>query len=226
MTIALWIIAVILIIIGVAGIVLPALPGTLLIVGGILLAAWADDFARVGMWPLIAVGVIGVLTYGVDLLAAALGAKTLGASSRAMVGAGLGTVAGLFLGLPGIIIGPFVGAVIGELTVDRDIRKAGKAGVAAWIGFAIGTAVKVSMAFLMIGIFLLALFVLVRLPSAALGPGKPDTTKALYAPLDLSACSRRRTHDHRGVTDRGTRTLLDARGHHRTCRAVGGDLGA
>lgn len=157
MTIALWIIAVILIIIGVAGIVLPALPGTLLIVGGILLAAWADDFARVGMWPLIAVGVIGVLTYGVDLLAAALGAKTLGASSRAMVGAGLGTVAGLFLGLPGIIIGPFVGAVIGELTVDRDIRKAGKAGVAAWIGFAIGTAVKVSMAFLMIGIFLLAL---------------------------------------------------------------------
>jgi uncharacterized protein YqgC (DUF456 family) len=158
LTIALWVIAVILIGIGVAGIVLPALPGTLLIFGGILLAAWAEGFSRVGMWPLIAIGVIGGLTYFVDLVAAALGAKKLGASKRAMIGAGLGTLGGLFLGLPGIIIGPFVGAVIGELTVDRDIRKAGKAGVAAWIGFAIGTAVKVSMAFLMIGIFLLALF--------------------------------------------------------------------
>ena len=158
MTIALWVIAVILIGVGVAGIVLPALPGTLLIFAGILLASWAEGFSRVGMWPLIAIGVIGALTYFVDLIAAALGAKKLGASRRAMIGAGLGTLGGLFLGLPGIIIGPFVGAVIGELTVERDIRKAGKAGVAAWIGFAIGTAVKVSMAFLMIGIFLLALF--------------------------------------------------------------------
>jgi uncharacterized protein YqgC (DUF456 family) len=158
MTIALWVLAVILIVLGLAGIVLPALPGTLLIFGGILLAAWAEGFSRVGMWPLIAIGAIGGLTYFVDLVAAALGAKKLGASKRAMVGAGLGTLAGLFLGLPGIIIGPFVGAVIGELTVDRDIRKAGKAGVAAWIGFAVGTAIKVGMAFLMIGIFLLALF--------------------------------------------------------------------
>jgi uncharacterized protein YqgC (DUF456 family) len=59
----------------------------------------------------------------------------------------------LFFGLPGIILGPFAGAVIGELTVKQDLRQAGKAGVAAWIGFAIGTAVKVGMAFLMIGIF-------------------------------------------------------------------------
>jgi uncharacterized protein len=90
-------------------------------------------------------------------VAAALGARHLGASSRAMLGAGLGTIAGLFLGLPGIIFGPFVGAVIGELTVDRDLHRAGRAGLAAWIGFAIGTAVKVAMAFLMIGIFLAAI---------------------------------------------------------------------
>jgi uncharacterized protein YqgC (DUF456 family) len=74
-----------------------------------------------------------------------------------MTGAALGTVAGLFFGLPGVIVGPFVGAVIGELTTHRDFVKAGKSGVAAWIGFAIGTAVKVAMAFLMIGIFLVAL---------------------------------------------------------------------
>jgi len=74
-----------------------------------------------------------------------------------MTGAALGTIAGLFFGLPGVIVGPFVGAVIGELSTHNDFTKAGKAGVAAWIGFAIGTAVKVAMAFLMIGIFLVAL---------------------------------------------------------------------
>ena len=157
MTIFLWFLAVALIAVGVAGIILPALPGTLLIFGGILLAAWADGFARVGPWTLAVIGVIGVASYFVDLAAAALGAGRLGASKRAMVGAGLGTIAGLFLGLPGIIIGPFVGAVIGELTDSRDLAKAGKAGVAAWIGFAVGTAVKVALAFMMIAIFLFAL---------------------------------------------------------------------
>jgi uncharacterized protein len=158
MTILLYVLGFALVIIGLLGIVLPALPGHILILGGLVLAAWAEHFTRVGTWTLIVIGVIAAASYLVDFAAAALGAKHLGASSRAMIGAGLGTVAGLFLGLPGIILGPFVGAVIGELTVDRDLRRAGKAGVAAWIGFAIGTAVKVAMAFLMIGIFLGALF--------------------------------------------------------------------
>jgi hypothetical protein len=64
----------------------------------------------------------------------------------------------LFLGLPGLIIGPFVGAVLGEMTAHRDWKRAGKAGMAAWIGFAIGTAVKVAIAFAMIGIFAAAYF--------------------------------------------------------------------
>jgi len=76
-----------------------------------------------------------------------------------MLGAGLGTLAGLFLGPVGIIFGPFVGAIIGELTVHRDMAKVGKAGLAAWIGFLIGMAVKVGIAFLMIAIFVSALFV-------------------------------------------------------------------
>ncbi len=157
MVILLWVLAVLLMAIGIVGIILPALPGTLLIFGGILLAAWADGFARVGPWTLAVIGVIGVASYFVDLAAAALGARQLGASKRAMVGAGLGTIAGLFFGLPGIIIGPFAGAVIGELTDSRDLSRAGKAGAAAWIGFAVGTAVKVALAFMMIAIFLFAL---------------------------------------------------------------------
>ena len=132
-----------LVVIGLVGIVLPALPGAMLILAGLIVAAWADGFTRVGVWTLVVIGVIGAASYLVDFVAAALGAKKLGASPRAMIGAGLGTLAGLFFGLPGIIVGPFVGAVIGELTVHRDLAKAGKAGWRRGLASLIGTAVKV-----------------------------------------------------------------------------------
>lgn len=158
MTAVLWTLAVILIAIGFAGILLPALPGTVLIFSGLLLGAWADGFSRVGTPTLVIIGVIAAASYGVEFVAVALGTKRLGASPRAMAGAALGTILGLFFGLPGVIIGPFAGAVLGELSTHRDLKRAGQAGVAAWIGFAIGTAIKVSLAFLMLGIFLAAMF--------------------------------------------------------------------
>lgn len=157
MTIILATLAVVMVIVGLIGVVMPALPGHMLILAGLIVGAWANGFTRVGVWTLVVLGVIALASYGIDFVAGALGAKHLGASPRAMTGAALGTLGGLFFGLPGVIVGPFVGAVIGELTANRDIMKAGKAGVAAWIGFAIGTAVKVALAFLMIGIFLVAL---------------------------------------------------------------------
>lgn len=156
MTILLWTLAVALVLIGFVGIVMPALPGHILIFAGLLLAASADHFMRVGVPALVLIGMIGAASYAVDFLAAAVGVKRLGASPRAMTGAALGTLAGLMFGLPGIIIGPFVGAVVGELTVHREWKLAGRAGVAAWIGFAIGTAVKVALAFVMLGIFVAA----------------------------------------------------------------------
>ena len=159
MTIFLFVLAVALVVVGLIGTVLPALPGAMLIVAGLVVAAWADGFSRVGVWTLVVIGAIGAASYLVDFAAAALGAKKFGASPRAMVGAGLGTLAGLFLGPVGIIFGPFVGAIIGELTVHRDMAKVGKAGLAAWIGFLLGMAVKVGIAFLMIAIFLGAMFV-------------------------------------------------------------------
>jgi uncharacterized protein YqgC (DUF456 family) len=158
MTFVLWTLAVLLVVTGIVGIVLPALPGTVLIFLGLLLAAWAGHFQRVGPWMLALIGVIGGASYGIDFVAAAFGAKHLGASKRAMIGAALGTLFGLFLGLPGIVLGPFIGAVIGELTINRDWKQVGRAGVAAWIGFAIGIAIKVGIAFLMIGLFLAAYF--------------------------------------------------------------------
>ena len=153
MNVVLWICAVILVLVGLVGIVLPALPGHILILAGLILAAWADGFTRVGPAMLVLIGVIGASSYAVDFAAAALGAKHMGASKRAMVGAALGTVLGLFFGFVGVVIGPLLGAVIGELTQHRDWKRVGKAGMAAWIGFAIGTAVKVAIAFVMLGLF-------------------------------------------------------------------------
>ena len=157
MTIALWVLGVALVIVGLAGVVLPALPGAWLILLGLILAAAAEQFTRVGVPTLIVIGLLGAASYGIDFVAAGIGTRKLGASPRAMTGALLGTVAGLFFGLPGLIVGPFAGAAIGEWTVHKDLARSGKAGAAAWIGFAIGTALKVGVAFLMIGIFVAAL---------------------------------------------------------------------
>jgi len=159
MTILLWTLAVALVVIGLVGIVVPALPGTVLIFIGLALGAWAEGFMRVSIATVIVLGVLAALSYGIDFFAAALGVKRLGASRQAMAGAALGTLLGLVFGLPGLVIGPFAGALIGELLVNRDWRRAGRTGLAAWIGFVIGMIAKVAVAFLMIGIFLAALFV-------------------------------------------------------------------
>jgi len=158
MSILLWMVGVLLVTAGIAGIVFPALPGHVLIFAGLFLAAWADDFTRVSGWTLAVIGVVAALSYTVDFVAAALGAKRVGANPRAVVGAGLGTLLGIPFGLPGVFLGPLVGAVLGELSVHRQWKRAAGVGIAAWIGFLIGTAVKVALAFMMIALFIAALF--------------------------------------------------------------------
>lgn len=158
MTILLWVLGIALVLVGLAGIVLPALPGPVLVFAGLLVAAWADGFARVGIGPLILIGLIAAASYAVDFAAAALGAQRSGASRRAIVGAALGTLLGLPFGLPGVIFGPLAGALVAEWTVHRNFRRAGRVGIGAWIGFLVGTAVKIALAFSMIAIFILALF--------------------------------------------------------------------
>lgn len=155
----LWALAVVMVLAGLAGVLFPALPGTPLIFAGLLLAAWTDGFVRVGVGTVVVLGILTVATLLVDVAAMALGMKRLGAPRRAAAGAAIGVMAGLFFGLPGLIVGPFAGAVIGELTSHRDLGRAGRAGVAAWIGFIIGTIVKIGLAFAMVGIFLTAWFV-------------------------------------------------------------------
>ncbi len=150
--ILLWILAALLVAIGAAGTVLPALPGPILVFAGVLLAAWADHFDRIGVPTLVVLGVLTAAAHTVDLAAAALGVRRAGASGRAVTGGALGALAGLFFGLPGLIIGPLVGAVAAELAVRRDVHAAGRAGLAAWTGFLVGTAAKVAIVIVMIAV--------------------------------------------------------------------------
>lgn len=158
-----YVLAAALVLLGLIGVVLPALPGLPLVYAGMLLAAWADGFERIGVWTLVALGVLTALSLAVDLAATAMGAKRVGASRMALAGAAIGTVVGLFFSLVGVFVAPFVGAVIGELIHRRKLAKtdlghATKVGLGTWMGILFGVVLKLALAFAMIGLFLVAWF--------------------------------------------------------------------
>ena len=159
MTVVLWIVAVALIVVGLVGTVLPALPGAILVFAGIALAAWIDDFARISGWTVAVLGVLTVIAWVVDYVAGVFGAKRAGASPLAIAGAAIGTIAGILTGLWGLVFLPLVGAALGEYLARRDAWRAGKVGVATWLGLLAGTAAKVAIAFLMVGVFVAALLI-------------------------------------------------------------------
>ncbi|KAF1689124.1 DUF456 domain-containing protein [Pseudoxanthomonas taiwanensis] len=157
-TTLLYILAALLVAVGLAGVILPALPGLPLVFGGMLLAAWAGDFQRIGAGTLVVLGLLTALSLAVDLLAAALGARRVGAGPLAVWGAALGALVGLAFGLPGLVLGPFIGALLGELWHVRDLPRAARVGLGTWLGLLLGAALKLALAFAMLGLFILAWF--------------------------------------------------------------------
>jgi len=151
--------AVILVLVGIAGVILPALPGLPLVFAGMLLAAWAGDFQQIGWVTLVVLGLLTLLSVGVDFFATLIGAKRVGASRKALLGAVLGTFVGLFFGPIGLFAGPFVGALLGELWHGREIGQAAKVGLGTWLGILLGTVLKLGLAFAMLGLFAFAWFV-------------------------------------------------------------------
>jgi len=151
-----WLAAILMILAGIAGTILPALPGPPLVFGGLLLAAWIDGFQKVGVATLIVLGVLTVVAAAVDLVAGVYGARRVGASREALVGASLGTVLGIFFGVPGLLFGPFAGALAGELLARGSASRATRVAAATWIGLAIAIAVKLALVCGMIGLFILA----------------------------------------------------------------------
>jgi len=155
----LWLLVFALVGVGIAGTVLPMLPGVPMIFIGLWLGAWIDGYQRVGVFTLVLLGVLVALSLVIDFAASALGAKRVGASPRAISGALIGSVVGLFFGLPGLLLGPFVGAVLGELSMQRSVGQATKVGIATWLGLLFGTLAKLALACTMVGVFLLVYFV-------------------------------------------------------------------
>lgn len=153
-----WLLAAFLILLGVLGSVLPGLPGIPLVFAGLVAAAWADDFQRVGWIALTLIGLMTLASFAIDFLATTLGAKRVGATKLAVAGALVGTLVGVFLGLPGLILGPFLGAVAGELVSHGKLQQAGRAGLATWVGLLFGTLAKIALVFTMLGVFAAAYF--------------------------------------------------------------------
>jgi len=151
MDLFLYVLAAALIVGGVAGAILPILPGVPMIFGGIWLAAAVDEYRHLGWGWLVAIGIVAILGIAVDFISGSLGAKKIGASPRALWGAGIGTTIGMFFGLPGLLIGPFAGAVIGELWSGKSILRSAHVGVSTWFGMLLGIVAKVVLSFLMIG---------------------------------------------------------------------------
>lgn len=155
----LWVLCVVLMVLGLAGTVLPVLPGTLLVWAGIVLGAWIDDFARISMTTLAVITVLAVLAWALDYAAGWMGAQRAGASKQALIGAAVGTVLGLFMGVVGVLFLPLVGAALGEYLARKDHGRAAKVGMATWVGIVVGLVAKVVISFIMVGIFIAALLI-------------------------------------------------------------------
>ena len=161
-TFLLWVAAIVAVVLGLAGVVLPLLPGTPLLFGGLWLAAWLDGYSRVSLLTVGLLALMALLAWLADYAAAALGVRRAGASGRAMAGAAIGAVVGAFASLPGLIVGPVLGAMAGEWSVRRHAGQATRAGVAAGLGFIIAIAAKLGLALGMLGmlgVFTFAYFV-------------------------------------------------------------------
>src|ERR1035438_5849301 len=142
-----------LIVAGLAGAIVPTLPGIPLIFGGIWLIAGVDRYHHVGRWWLLGIAVVGAVGMTLDLLAGALGAKRVGASKQAVWGALAGTVIGILFGLPGLLLGPFFGAVLGELSAGNSVLRSTHVGMSAWFGLIFGTIIKLVSSLMMVALF-------------------------------------------------------------------------
>lgn len=157
--IILWIVAVALIAAGLAGTVVPALPGLPLIFCGAWVAALIDSYEEIGVGVLIVLGVLTALGMLVDWISQAFGAKRAGATKLGILGSIIGTFAGVFTGFWGLLFMPLLGAAIGEFIDHQDVLRSGKVGFSTWVGMMVGTVVKLGIAFTMIGVVVAAWFI-------------------------------------------------------------------
>ncbi|KGP76572.1 hypothetical protein JT05_03900 [Desulfosporosinus sp. Tol-M] len=145
------ILALVLFVLGLLGTVLPVLPGAILIYGGMLLYGVMTHFSTLDTNFFLIQALISVLILAIDFLASAAGTRQFKGSRQAVWGAVIGTFLGLlFFGPLGVIIGPFLGAVIAEFINSPDLNQAIRVGIGTLIGFIGGTILKLGIEIIMI----------------------------------------------------------------------------
>ncbi|HPX89552.1 MAG TPA: DUF456 domain-containing protein [Methylophilaceae bacterium] len=154
----LWLLAAVLVLVGIAGTILPMLPGIPLVFVGLFIAAWIDGFAKVSVLTIIIIGLIALLALIVEFVASFITVKKAGASKYALWGAAIGGLIGFFTGPLGLIIGTAVGAAIGELLAEKETSQATAVGIAAGLGFVVALVAKVVLLLIMLAIFAYAYY--------------------------------------------------------------------
>ena len=145
--------AILLMLVGLVGNVLPAIPGTPLVLVAAIAHRLYFGAASVNNTVLVVLVMLTLLSLLFDWVASVLGARKFGATWRGMTGAVVGGVIGFFFGIPGIILGPFLGATLFEMLGDKEFKKAAKAGTGAVIGLLLGVIGKFAICVVMIALF-------------------------------------------------------------------------
>ena len=144
-------------VVGLAGCVLPMLPGTPLVFIGIYVYAWLTGFTIISRNLIIIFLILTVISVVIEYISSSIGSKKFGASKLGFIGAFAGAVVGIFFAPWGLILGPLLGALIGELITGKEIKKALRSGTGAVIGFFGGTFLKIVISFVMIAFFTMRL---------------------------------------------------------------------
>jgi uncharacterized protein YqgC (DUF456 family) len=155
MLITAWIIVIVLFIVGMIGAVYPIFPGAVAIYAAFFVYGWMVSFEPLGVWFWIIETTIFVALIVADYAVGALGVKKFGGSRASMIGSTIGLIAGPFvIPVAGLLIGPFLGAVIAELLIGTEYKQALRAGLGALVGLLSSVVVKVVLQSLMIILFL------------------------------------------------------------------------
>jgi uncharacterized protein YqgC (DUF456 family) len=141
---------------GIVSLALPLVPGVAIIFLGIVVVAWADDFTRIGPWMLGTLLALTLVAMVADNVAGMFGAKRAGASGWGVFGAGVGALVGLPFGLPGVVLGPAVGALAFEYLKNPDLARAGKAGLGGLFGFVLAVVAKAVFGLTLVGLAIAA----------------------------------------------------------------------
>ena len=151
-----WLIAIVLMAVGLIGTVLPLLPGTVIILAAAIIhQVMVGPEKSLGWWNIAGLAVLTVLSYALEFGAGYFGAKRFGATKWGAFGATIGMIAGLFYPFPGLLVGPLIGAIAGELIAGKRLVGAGRAGWGTVLGNLAGILGKLTIALAMVCWFLL-----------------------------------------------------------------------